>query len=219
LGKLIEKATAQKIRNTAEQYNLLPDKQIGARVQRSTTTVLNLLTSVIKSAWASKGQVATLLSLDIAGAFDTIVYLRLVAVIQKLGFPQWVSKWVTSFLSDRTIYFSIIGEISEEFSLQAGVPQGSPLSLILFLLYNIELIQICSLPKQGLYIGGFVDNMHLIAISLSTETNCNKLTDMHRRILRYTQYYSIHFAPAKYKLVHFTRAQNRFNLAATIQLG
>jgi hypothetical protein len=50
LGKLIEKATTQKIRNAAEKYNLLPDKQIGARAQRSTVIVLDLLTSVIKSA-------------------------------------------------------------------------------------------------------------------------------------------------------------------------
>jgi hypothetical protein len=61
--------------------------------------------------------------------------------------------------------------------------------------------------------------MHLIAISSSTETNCNKLADIHRKILGYTQHYRIRFAPAKYKLVHFIRAQNRFNLVATIQLG
>ncbi|KAF7944016.1 hypothetical protein EAE96_010426 [Botrytis aclada] len=42
---------------------------------------------------------------------------------------------------------------------------------------------------------------------------------MHRRILRCAQRYGICFAPAKYELVHFTRARNRFNLAATIQLG
>jgi hypothetical protein len=88
LGKLIEKATAQKIRNAAKQYNLLPDEQMGARAQRSTATALDLLTSVIKSAWSNKGQVATLLSLDIAGAFDIVVHSRLVAVVQKLGFPQ-----------------------------------------------------------------------------------------------------------------------------------
>jgi hypothetical protein len=75
------------------------------------------------------------------------------------------------------------------------------------------------LPKQGLYIGGFINNMHLIAISSSMETNYNKLADIYCKILGCTQYYRIYFVPAKYKLVHFTRVRNRFNLVATIQLG
>jgi hypothetical protein len=61
--------------------------------------------------------------------------------------------------------------------------------------------------------------MYLIAISSSTETNYNKLTDTHQKILGYTQRYRIRFVSAKYELVHFTRVQNRFNLVATIQLG
>jgi hypothetical protein len=51
------------------------------------------------------------------------------------------------------------------------------------------------------------------------ETNYNKLADIYCKILGCTQYYRIYFVPAKYKLVHFTRVRNRFNLVATIQLG
>jgi len=87
IGKVIEKIIAKRIREAAEEKSLLPPSQIGARAGRSTDTALELLTSMVRTIWRErKGQVATLLSLDISGAYDTVVYERLIAIIKHLGF-------------------------------------------------------------------------------------------------------------------------------------
>ena len=89
IGKVIKKVMAKQIREAAKARNLLPLSQIGARAERGTDTVLELLTSMVRTIWhEKKGQVATLLSLDILGAFDTVVHKRLIAIIKRLGFPS-----------------------------------------------------------------------------------------------------------------------------------
>jgi hypothetical protein len=72
---VIEKVVAKRIREAAEAENLLPPQQMGARAGRSTSTALELLTSMVRTIWREqKGQVASLISLDISGAFDTVVH-------------------------------------------------------------------------------------------------------------------------------------------------
>ena len=71
LGKALERIIATKLATLAELYELLPQYQMGARRQRGTLTTLELLTEQIHIVWNSGNQhVASLLSLDIAGAFD-----------------------------------------------------------------------------------------------------------------------------------------------------
>src|SRR5271169_96863 len=104
---------------------------MGARASRSTGTALELLTSMVQTIWREgKDQVASLLSLDISGAFPTVNHTRLVATIRRLGFPSWLQQWVKSFLEERTSTLVINGVESETFAITAGLPQGSPLSPI-----------------------------------------------------------------------------------------
>ena len=75
IGKVIEKVIAKRIREAAEAKNLPPPEQMGARAGHSTSTALELLTCMVRTIWKEqKGQVASLLSLDISGAFDTVVH-------------------------------------------------------------------------------------------------------------------------------------------------
>jgi hypothetical protein len=91
IGKVVEKLLARKIRSTAEEHHLLHLSQIGARAEQGTGTALELLTSMVQTVWKEgKDQVASLLSLDISGAFLTVNHTRLVAIIKKLGFPSWL---------------------------------------------------------------------------------------------------------------------------------
>jgi hypothetical protein len=144
LSKVIEAATARRIQDLAEQNQLLPDSQMGARRGRSVETALELLTEQIHTVWSTGRNVATMLSLDISGAFDTVNMTRLLDTLRKKRIPGWIVRWIRAFMSGRTTTLLFQGAETARCQLTAGLPQGSPLSPILFLLYNSELLDICN---------------------------------------------------------------------------
>jgi hypothetical protein len=107
---------------------------------------------------------------------------------------------------------------SETFEIKAGLPQGSPLSPILFLLYIEELFGLASRPNLGVYTIGFIDNLNLLAYSKSTEQNCATLGQIYERYLNWASRYRIKFAPYKYELIYFTTVRKKYNLQATINV-
>ena len=87
LGKVFESVMAQRLSNLAEQHNLLLDTQIGNWKNRSTEAALKLIVEQIHTIWGSKKHVASVLSLDISGAFDTVNHVRLLDNLRKKQVP------------------------------------------------------------------------------------------------------------------------------------
>ena len=123
-----------------------------------------------------------------------------------------------AFITSRNTTLVIQGHETPAFPIDAGVPQGSPLSPILFSLYTAELHRIYNHPWEGLSGIGFADDINLLAYSESTEANCRKLERVHEKLLQWAQKHGMKFAPMKYELIHFTRSK-RFNPKASIHLG
>jgi hypothetical protein len=70
------------------------------------------------------------------------------------------------------------------FKIDVGVPQGSPLSPILFLFYNAALIEIGNQPQRSLLLIGFANDINLLIYGLSTQANCRKLERIHKDLLK-----------------------------------
>jgi hypothetical protein len=99
LAKVIEKALANRITEAAEQHGLLPWNQMGARQNRSTLSAIGLITTCVETAWAAKpGSVVSMLSLDLAGAYDNVSHHRLLDILRRKGFPRWLVMMVVCFL-------------------------------------------------------------------------------------------------------------------------
>jgi hypothetical protein len=176
----METLVAKRLSKVAEDHHLLPNTQMGARAGRSTETALELLVEQVRTIWSSKKHVATLLSLDIAGAFDTVNLVRLLNILRKNSLPPWIVRWTRAFVIGRSITLMIQGHETLEFQVEVGVPQGSPLSPILFLFYIAEALHICNRPKEGLSAVGFADDIDLLTYSQSIEANCCKLESVYR---------------------------------------
>ena len=91
---------------------------------------------------------------DLSKAFDCVNHEVLLAKLEKYGFNTLSRKLVESYLSDRCQYASVSGKSSANRAIRHGVPQGSVLGPILFLIYNNDLPNCSSLSKFTL----FVDN-------------------------------------------------------------
>ncbi|EAQ86126.1 hypothetical protein CHGG_07379 [Chaetomium globosum CBS 148.51] len=82
LGKVIESVVARKVTQAAEVNGLLPDEQMGNRAHRSTEMAVRLVVAQVQAAWRQKAA-ASLLQLDISGAFDTVNHTRLLGHCEK----------------------------------------------------------------------------------------------------------------------------------------
>ena len=163
LAKVVEKALANRITDAAEEHNLLLWNQMGARRDRSTLSAMGLLSTYVETAWTARpGSVVSMLSLDLTGAYDNVSHERLLAVLRRKEFPEWLVAMVACFLQGRRTRIAYTGHESDWIPVQSGIPQGSPLSPILFLFYISELLESLSDPQEGLIGLGFIDDTNLI---------------------------------------------------------
>jgi len=95
LSKILEKVIADHIVDTAKEHALLPQSQMEARKNRLTLLVLTLLATTIKSVWAMRRDfIVLMLSLDISGAYNNVLYKRLLYILRAKGFLKWIIQFV-----------------------------------------------------------------------------------------------------------------------------
>lgn len=80
------------------------------------------------------------IALDAAKAFPSVREERLVKDMEEQGLPRQVQDFVRSWMRDRKVRLLFKGKESEWIEWKSGLPQGSPLSPILFLIYNSQLL-------------------------------------------------------------------------------
>ena len=220
LDKTLESVMAIRLSYLTESNALFPKEQMSGRHARSTESALELLTEQIHRVWnCGKNHVASLLCLDGAGAFDNVSHPRLLHNLRKRRIPAYLIDWVLSFLKEREASIIINGHRSEARAVHAGIPQGSPVSLILYLFFNADLIDQCA--RSGLKASaiGFVDDVNILIYGKSTEDNCRTLGRLHDVCKRWAEQHGATFAPAKYELIHLTRTPKRFNMKASLKIG
>ena len=202
LGKALEAIVANRLTYLADTYHLLPSRHTGGRKLASTDHAIHLLLQRIHEAWAD-GKVASLLLLDASGAFDNVSRQRLMHNLKKRRINHTLVRWIDSFLSDRSSILKLQEYTAPSAPIQTGIPQGSPLSPILYLFYNADLIEACKTEVTEAV--GYIDDASILAVGPSAQRNCKTLKAIHRTAEKWALQHGSQFAPAKYELVHFTR--------------
>ena len=116
LGKVIETAIGRRITEAAEAYQLLPKGQMGNRKEWSTELAIWVVTDAVYTAWSGRA-IASLLQLDIKGAFDIVNYTRLLDIMRRKNFPLWVVRWLHSYLDNCIVRLRFDGEESGDIQL------------------------------------------------------------------------------------------------------
>ena len=107
-----------------------------------------------------------MISLDISKAFDRVWHKGLLAKLPMFGLHNNLSKWIVSFLSNRSIAIRVDGFLSEPHSINSGVPQGSVILPVLFILFINDL-----LSSTSSSICSFADDTYLSSSFLSNSPN------------------------------------------------
>jgi hypothetical protein len=102
LGKGLERLIARNIAWIIVTYKVLASQQFGALLLRSAVDLTTCLTHDVEEAPA-QGYTASLLTLDVKGAFDTVLPGRLVRRLREQGWPSNLVQWVASFATGRSV--------------------------------------------------------------------------------------------------------------------
>ena len=112
--------------------------QFGFRQQYSTFHALISLTEDIRKN-LDKGNIGCGIFVDLQKAFDTVEHEILLAKLEHYSIRGMANNWFKSYLFNRKQFVSINGHISNQTSVKYGVPQGSVLGPLLFLIYINDL--------------------------------------------------------------------------------
>ena len=165
LSKLVEKAVAVQLTNYIVSHHLDEKLQSAYKVFHSTETALVKVQNDILRAVDSNKSIILLL-LDLSAAFDTVDHAILLSRLsQRFGIKGKAIAWIESYLMDRTQFVGIQNSVSSERPLARGVPQGSVLGPLLYVLYTSPIADI--IKSHGLQYHLYADDTQLYITFIS----------------------------------------------------
>ena len=140
-------------------------------------------------------------------AFDRVWHAGLKFKLQLLGLPDIILRWISSFLSDRKLRVNVNGENSRYIQPNFGVPQGSPLSPPLFILFVTDISVISQFADD---IALYVSNKTITESQENIQRNLNKLD-------KWCNTWRMGLNPTKSKVIVF-QCTGKFELPKTFKL-
>ena len=145
IAKLIEKLIKNRLVYHLEKHNNgvknLSHNQAAYRKTRSCREQILYLIDILKEN-RIRGKTSAVVFMDIKKAFDSVNHHKLQERMRKMSIPENYIRWVESFLHKRTAATIINSRVSKYIKLTNGVPQGTVLASILFVLYIDEITEI-----------------------------------------------------------------------------
>ena len=200
LGKVAEKIIATRLSFLAESTDLLDSDQIGGRRQKSAIDAVLSLVHDIQLA-KHEEKVTSVLFMDIKGAFDHVSANQMLKICQKLQLSKSLWYWIRSFLQNRKVQLKFDGNSQKMSDIEIGIPQGSPISPILFLIY-IRFLFTKRLNTSERILS-YLDDIGLVISSKSIEENCQLLQKLAQDLLVKQHHNCMQFDMEKTELIHF----------------
>ena len=202
--KVMERIVKNSIIDHLEQNSLLSKHQHGFRSNRSCLTqLLEYFTEI--SDMLETGDPVDAIYLDCRKAFDTVPHKRLLAKLKAYGISGKILKWIESFLSNRSQRVSVKGVLSDPLPVLSGVPQGSVLGPVLFLIYINDLLD--GVKSSGKL---FADDSKIFR-KISSNQDKQILQEDLTRLHEWSRKWLLEFNESKCSVMHLGRTNQGYN--------
>lgn len=201
LGKNLEKI----IKNRLEKSigHRIPGYQFGFRDHRATVHPLAVLKNNVETSKINKEHTAAIF-LDISKAFDSAWFKGLIFKLDRLKCPKYLIYIVISFLTQRMLRVKVQEKISNEFTTQQGIPQGSPLSPFLYNVYCYDIYHEDPLHfSKDKYILQYADDTTLVAHDNNMTGTIEKLQELSDSVTTWFNKWRLKPNPRKSHLIIF----------------
>ena len=204
--KLLEKLIREEWVDMLEKQKMLTGKQFGFREGRSCVSNLLCFYDRVTETMQERDGWVDSIYLDFSKAFDKVPHKRLIWKLQHIGgISDTLLDWMNDFLQGRQMRTVIRGTVSQSRNVTSGVPQGSVLAPIMFLVYVNDLGEDLS---DNSYINMFADDAK-IQRRIKNTSSCEELQEDINKIKTWSEKWKMDFNVEKCHVVRFGESKKR----------
>ena len=204
--KILESLIKDIIVDHLDMHNLIKSSQHGFRKGRScTTNLLDFLEKVIKN--VDQNIPMDIIYLDFSKAFDKVAINKLISKIVSMNIKGSILEWIKSWLRGRKQRVVLNGKYSDWIDVLSGVPQGSVLGPLLFLIFINDLDEAAPLLQ---ILSKFADDTKL-GHTVSSQEDQALLQEQLDAVFKWSQDWSMQFNVDKCKVMHVGHRNQEFD--------
>lgn len=206
-AKTLDKIIANRLWWYLEKNKLIDQRQVGFRRGKSIDDILIQLEYLSCKALSLKKHIS-IVSLDFAKAYDKIGIHTIINQMRNWNLGPKICNYVINFMKNRKIQVRVDQHLSHIKPLNNGIPQGSPLSVVLFLIGYCKLTEIITRHKEIQYLA-YADDFYIIKTLNKKDKNKNlDITQLDQHIKEWCNYSGAILSTTKCKHLHICRKKN-----------